>query len=203
MNNAVAVHSRKPQRRDIAECAKYTDYRDDLTLDFNNSCGYCDDSDEFVDRICFHIDHFAPQLKFPELKTKYTNLVYACRFCNMRKSDHWVGDDAAVHHNGKEGFVDPCSIDYELHLERNERGQIVAKSDLGKFIVRRLNLSLLRHELLWRSRRARVLRAQADAMIERFEADGRPATQEYLELLKRFRTLTKKIESYEFRAIKG
>ncbi|MBI2239401.1 MAG: HNH endonuclease [Magnetospirillum gryphiswaldense] len=179
---------------------RYTLYRDDLRQDFFCSCGYCGDSDERVDRSTFHIDHFAPKTRFRELELAYENLVYACRFCNVSKSDHWIGDNPEVPNNGKEGFVDPCSEEYDVHLGRDTDGRIVARTELGGYIIRRLNLHLIRHELLWRARRARALRDELQCLIEEYKAHGMPLPS-YAGLLDRFYDLTKSIDDYELRAV--
>lgn len=197
------VQQMKPARRQVAAQVVYTAYRVDLRADFNGACGYCDDNDEGVDRILFHIDHFAPQVRFPALKVDYGNLVYACRFCNVCKSNHWIGDDPHKPHDGQCGFVDPCSDDYEQHLERDGTGRIVGKTPLGLYIIRKLKLNLLRHELLWNARRLRVLRDEADALIDLYEASGRDDSAELTTLLRRFRELTNTIRAYELGAING
>lgn len=197
------VHERKPSRRQAEPREPYGAYRDELREDFNQSCGYCDDSDHRMDRICFHIDHFAPKKKFPALENTYSNLVYACRFCNIPKSNHWIGDDPAIHNDGEKGFVDPCSDAYVEHIGREATGKIVGKTPLGCYIVKRLNLGLLRHQLLWRARRARLLREEISPLIEEFKARGFPKGELYIALLEKFRELTIKIEEYEFGAQGG
>lgn len=189
-----------PVRSDVAEQAKYTRYRDDLRADFKGRCGYCDDSDANLDPICFHIDHFAPQKLFPDLATAYENLVYACRFCNMRKSYHWIGIDATVPNDGERGFVDPCDESYDEHLERSSEGAIIPKTELGNYMIERLGLYLLRHQTLWNARRLRQLREEIDPLIERCEASGLAKSANYIALLKRYRALTKEIDRYEGRA---
>ena len=186
-----------PQRRNIPARPKYGDYREDLKTDFNGRCGYCDDSDAFCDPSCFHIDHFAPKSRFAELETIYSNLVYACRFCNMRKSDHWIGTDSATPNDGVRGFVDPCVQQYDDHLERSSEGAIISKTRLGQYMSRRLCLHLVRHQVLWNSRRARRLRDEIDPLIERYEQSGLPNPTAYTLLLKRYRDLTQEIERYE------
>jgi len=186
-----------PQRRDVPAQAKYIDYRDDLRADFNGRCGYCDDSDAYCDPICFHIDHFAPKSRFAELETEYQNLVYACRFCNMRKSNHWVGADPTAPNDGERGFVDPCDQDYDDHLERSPEGAIVSKTPLGRYISTRLSLHLVRHQVLWNSRRARRLRDEIDPLIDRYRESGLPNSATYTALLERYRDLTIEIERYE------
>lgn len=194
------IHIQRPVRRELPLRPRHSDYREDLRQDFNNACGYCDDSDLRIDRISFHVDHFAPIKRFPHLHNVYSNLVYSCRFCNMSKSDHWVGDDEKISHNGTEGFIDPCSVDYEQHLTRNASGRILGVSDLGRNIVIKLKLNLLRHELLWKARRARALRDEVESLLPLLKATGHPKTELYISLLERFIDLTRKIEDYELGA---
>ena len=190
------IHESKPARSAVPLRKNYKDYREELRSDFNNSCGYCDDSDSGVDPICFHIDHFAPKSRFPNLTCTYTNLVYACRFCNTHKSNKWTGVDATTHHDGSVGFIDPCSGDYDAHLNRDASGRIVGTTDLGRFIVRELNLGLLRHQVLWKARRARALQDIIGPLIERMKASGYRRDDRYIELLERYFELQTRINSY-------
>lgn len=199
MTNALTVRATLPSRSKVATQTRYTLYRDDLRRDFAGACGYCGDEDARIDRIGFHIDHFAPRKLFPKLECDYDNLVYACRFCNISKSDHWVGTDPAVHNNGVQGFVDPCSGEYEKHLARDVSGRIVAVTQLGAYIVRRLRLDLLRHELLWQARRARALREEVKALIAEMRAQGE-RSDGYTALLERYMSLSEAIDDYEFRS---
>lgn len=200
MAAALTIRSALPVRAAVAAKGRYTLYRTDLRRDFFQACGYCGDSDQRIDRIGFHIDHFAPKALFPNLELVYENLVYACRFCNVGKSDHWVGTDPTVPNDGLEGFVDPCTAAYEQHFERLPDGRIVGRSPVGIYAAKRLRFHLLRHELLWNARRMRAVRDDADALITTLEQQGKGDTPEALDLLKRFRELTKSIEDYEFRA---
>jgi len=204
----MTVQKTKPSRSAVEPRDNYRAYRDDLRTDFNGSCGYCDDSDDFVDRSCFHIDHFAPQKPanvphgpFAAKTTLYANLVYSCRFCNNRKRNHWIGDNPDVPNDGTKGFIDPCDGEYEAQFKRLETGAIVGCTDLGRYMVVRLNLSLLRHQVLWNARRTRALRHKLEEVLVRFEDAGLPASQAYIDLSKRYRELTKDIESYELLAI--
>lgn len=191
------IQTLKPVRRDIAAREDYREYRADLVIDFNGCCGYCDDSDRFADSSCFHIDHFAPSSIFPALKTTYSNLVYSCRYCNVHKSNHWVGTDPALPNDGTKGLIDPCTTDYDTHIIRLPTGEIVGATDLGKYVVRRLHLHLIRHQYLWQSRRLRDLRDQARTLIRRMEANGDTTARRYTELLKSYLELNEKMERYE------
>jgi uncharacterized protein (TIGR02646 family) len=200
MVDLLKVHRQLPVRREVAAQTRYRLYRNDLRQDFVGACGYCGDDDGRADPSTFHIDHFAPKKLFPDFELTYENLVYACRFCNVSKSDHWIGNDPKVPHNGSQGFVDPCSDDFDVHLGRDADGRIVAKTGLGSYIVRRLKLSLIRHELLWRARKARALQEDVDILIEKFNESGK-ALPEYVTLLQSYRELQKLINDYELRAI--
>lgn len=119
-----------------------------LKKDFNERCGYCDDP-IFLNVGYYHIDHFAPKEKFPKLRYVYDNLVYACPYCNGAKSDTWVSDSADISVVDDKGFIDPCSVEYDNHLERKKSGEIAYKTELGKFMHRNLNLGLKRHQVLY------------------------------------------------------
>ncbi|MEP3112830.1 HNH endonuclease [Nisaea sp.] len=200
MSELLLVRGSMPVRSAVKTQTTYQSYRADLKRDFHGACGYCGDEDVRVDAVVFHIDHFAPKSRFPDLAVSYGNLVYACRYCNLSKSDHWIGNDAGVHNDGNRGFVDPCAEDYEQHLERLASGRIVGKTELGRYILGRLKLNLLRHELLWQARRARKLRDEVNRLLGELEALGQGDSSGHHELLKRYRSLNEAIEDYELRA---
>lgn len=124
-----------------------------LVKDFNNSCGYCGDKDIFLGGInAYHVDHFAPKKNFPELSTTYDNLVYSCPFCNISKSNKWVGRTSEESIFEGRGFVDPCLEEYNHHLYRNGDGEIcvLGNSTIGEYMYYELNLSLLRHKYIYK-----------------------------------------------------
>lgn len=49
---------------------------------------------------------------------------------------------------GKEGFIDPCSEEYDQHLERLADGSIAGMSPLGKYMHKTLQLYLKRHAIV-------------------------------------------------------
>lgn len=133
----------KPIRDCTKEYANYTSFKPYIRDDFNKRCGYCDDLDLFHGGVRgYQIDHFKPHSikRFKKLKQEYSNLVYSCPFCNRAKSNKWIDTN---------GFIDPCKDEYDKHICRNEKGQIIYKTTQGKYIYSNLNLNLKRHELLW------------------------------------------------------
>lgn len=181
-----------PTRSEVERKGHYRDYRIDLRNDFNGSCGYCDDNDKFQDKSTFHIDHFAPKSKFPDLELEYKNLVYSCRFCNIAKSNKWISGDANIPNNGMLGFIDPCDENYDEHLYRDSKGSINAKSDLGCYLVKELNLGLIRHEYLWK---ARKLRAQKQK-LEELLSDIPKTSESRVSVLEAIVELVREYENY-------
>lgn len=118
----------------------YRKYKPYLREDFKKRCGYVNCSDFwFGGSRTFHIDHFKPKSKFPDLEMTYSNLVYCCSYVNILKTD----DD--------EEYLDPCDINYNEHFERDNEGTIYPKkeSDRAKYMYEKLKLYLKRYQIIW------------------------------------------------------
>lgn len=130
-------------------------YRNQLELDFNHRCGYCDDRD-FPRANSFEIDHFVPQKVDDSKYTDYSNLVYACKSCNNAKRAKWPTGNKSIPNDGKIGWIDPCSKDYESQFERLEGGKIRPLSEIGKWMYDNLKLWKKQHEILWNCEKLEV-----------------------------------------------
>jgi hypothetical protein len=122
------------------ELPNYRDYKESLSKDFNERCGYTDCPHFwFGGKRNFQIDHFQPISKHPELETKYFNLVYSCSYVNRAKSND-VGN-----------YIDPCDTDYNEHFYRNGLGNIFPKegSASGNYMYTKLKLYLKRYGVIW------------------------------------------------------
>ena len=192
----IAIRERRPTRSDVAHRTNYRNYKDELRADFNARCGYCDSLDGyFGGKSGAHIDHFAPQSKFPTLKSEYGNLVYSCPFCNRAKANKWFGDDAETPNDGREGFVDPCSEEFGNHLARLPSGEIVPTSRLGEYMIDHLKLQLMRHRFIWQAQRLDRLAKKMHALRPLVPKEG-PIYQQLLEAI--IKVIEKKKE-YESR----
>lgn len=128
-----------PARTCTVQKGHYSDYKDDLAIDFNHHCGYTDCGDEwFGGQRTFQIDHLKPWSKYPALKTDYHNLVYCCSYVNRAKWD-----------DNSPNYLDPCDEDYNKHFERDDMGVIVGKSAEAKYMVRKMHLNLERYAIIW------------------------------------------------------
>lgn len=127
-------------------------YRSQLKTDFNCRCGYCDDRDA-PRAYSFEIDHFVPQTIDGTKVTEYSNLVYACKSCNNAKRNKWPTGDKAKSNDGKVGWIDPCSQDYDAQFERDDDGKIRPITELGDWMYENLKLWKKQHEILWNCER--------------------------------------------------
>lgn len=144
------IHDKKIiRRREYQRKSNYTQYKDILTEDFHGMCGYCGKRREhLLDK--YQIDHFAPKSKFEDLENEYSNLVLACPNCNRLKSDKWIGQDSTIPNDGNEGFVDPATEEYDAHLGRDEEGNIIWKTNVGKYMYDIFKFDIRPNRLFWK-----------------------------------------------------
>lgn len=134
---------KSPKRTFKKRYNNYRQYKPYLAEDFNRRCGYSDCPDFwFGGPNNFHIDHFIPwksDPKRPELKTDYNNLVYACSYINILKSD-----DLSP-------YLDPVQEDFNKHFSRDSIGNIIPADDspTAKYMYKRLKLYLRRYQVIW------------------------------------------------------
>jgi hypothetical protein len=122
------------------ELRNYRDYKSHLRRDFKNKCGYTNCLDDWFGGVhAFQIDHFLPHSKYPELKNKYSNLIYCCSYVNRAKS------------NDEGNYLDPCDEDYNEHFYRNGQGKIlpIPSSSKAVYMHKRLKLYLKRYSIIW------------------------------------------------------
>lgn len=143
MSVKLLLREKTPSRTFEEKYKSYRSYKKPIIKDFNNRCGYCDSLDFWCGGPRFyHIDHFKPKSIFPELETEYSNLVYACPYCNIFKSNDWSVDEVCK-------YIDPCEVEYSEHLYRERNGAILPSTKCGEFISEKLHLYLLRHRVTW------------------------------------------------------
>ena len=173
--------------------ASYRAYKPQLRIDFMQSCGYCGDEDRFYGGLHgYQVDHFAPHSRFPTLLTTYANLVYACPYCNRGKSNTWVGMDAAVSHDGEEGFVDPCLPAFDDHIDRDAGGNFTALTPVGSYMIKHLRLYLARHRYIWTIRKLQECADRAERLRHLVDKSDK----QYVPLLEMIADVNAKIKEY-------
>ncbi len=158
LNFRNSVPRRNP---DITTKPKYQSYRDELKIDFQSKCWYCDDSSDLGIRY-FAIDHFVPKKPkwwvHPIPDNEYTNLVYSCSFCNGAKSNKWPTKRHDVHHDAWVWFIDPAQHEYDRMFTRDKDGAIRSTwywpSD---YVHKELKLWLPIHSINWKIHKINLL----------------------------------------------
>lgn len=145
-----AFRSHTPKRRNITTLVShYGHHRDDLKLDYQDRCGYCNDINTWR-FVWFEIDHLVPQKYLKTIKeTDYSNLVYACRSCNNAKRAKWPTQDEKLHNQNDEGFIDPCDEEYNSQFFRLDNGRIIPKTKLGNWMYYSLKFYKPQHEIIY------------------------------------------------------
>lgn len=120
----------------------YRSWKPQLAAEAELQCVYCCiHESQFGGIRNFHVDHYKPQSKFPELKNEYSNLFFACGICNSFKSDDWPAELI----NGdltKPGYPCPAEVDYGgfLHIDEST-GEVAGDDVTGRYLVERLHLN--------------------------------------------------------------
>lgn len=74
-------------RSSVPALQDYGEYRPYLRYDFYFACAYCTTTEAEAWAVRFTIDHYEPRSVRPDLVNEYSNLMWSCDVCNMRKSD--------------------------------------------------------------------------------------------------------------------
>jgi hypothetical protein len=165
------------RRPDPPAESNYKRYKQALREDFQYRCAYCilHEGDPYGAGFHnFQIDHFRPRNKIPELINTYSNLYYACRWCNGAKADKWPLDDEQTL-----GFVfvDPCVEDlFTTHADLNSStGKLEPRTNAGDFTITEIRLN----RRMFNDLRKKRVKAQDDidsttAQILRLESEQDP-----------------------------
>lgn len=133
------IHGKsKIKRRELC-ITDWKKHKQELEEDFFGLCGYC--GKHFKATLCdSQIEHFIPKKKYPDYENEYSNLILACKVCNNKKRSDWPSGDPTknITDDGKRGYIDPASDEYDDNLTRCEDGSIVGITDVGKYMYKRL-----------------------------------------------------------------
>ena len=149
----------RPNRTCNLTYSNYRRFKVHLREDFHRRCGYCDSFDKWSGGSrYYHVDHFKPKKHFPELERDYSNLIYACSYCNIFKSDDWPSEDVGR-------YIDPCEEDYNDYFSRDNDGTITCTSEQGEYMYKKLHFYLIRHSVIWNLTRIFKLLKEIDGVL--------------------------------------
>jgi uncharacterized protein (TIGR02646 family) len=184
-----------PTRRSInTAVASYRDHKENLQIDFNHRCGYCNAIDSWK-LTYFEIDHFIPEAILTiKTNTDYSNLVYACRSCNNAKRKQWPTNDENVPNQNDEGFIDPCEKEYADQFYRSLTGEIKYQTKLGQWIYFSLKLHKPQHKIIWNLEQLDEIIEEMEKLSKSIENEQLSARllglyRKYRDYVKQFKTL--------------
>jgi uncharacterized protein (TIGR02646 family) len=133
---------RGPDPGPLANAAQYKPHLRPL---FRRRCAYCRTPDDRLGgEDGMTVDHFKSEKWYPQLRTEWSNLYYACPICNSHyKKDHPKPEEEA---EGKR-FVDPCREDPDDHFrlvcdpETSDLCRVRPLSPAAHYTVFRLNFN--------------------------------------------------------------
>jgi hypothetical protein len=123
------------------EKGTYSSWKPILADEGFHQCVYCAISEHSFGGIRnFHVEHYKPKKRFPELKNAIANLFYACAVCNTFKNDDWPVEPPSDF--GLSSYPDPSVIDYSKLFELDaSTGTVQGVFVASKYIVERLYLN--------------------------------------------------------------
>lgn len=153
----------------IQNNGNYSEWKQQISDDCFNQCVYCAIHENpwgGIDH--YHIDHFKPKSKFPDLTNVITNLYYACPICNRFKSDDWPCETNDLN---VPCYPNPCEHNYaDLYELDYNTFNLIGKYISSKYLINRLFLN--RAQLIYERReaylnnRAEILIAEIKRKIE-------------------------------------
>lgn len=119
----------------------YADWKPALAEEAAHQCVYCCILEaHFGGQRNFHVEHYRPKSRRPDLRDVYSNLFFACAICNVLKGDDWPAEP------GK-GFdyphyPDPSLTDYAEFLTADVKTAEVSGSNVAaRYLIARLHLN--------------------------------------------------------------
>ncbi len=133
---------RKPKST-VRQPAKgcYKDWKEKIAKKCFYQCVYCAIHESSFGGIRnFHIEHYRPKSKFPQLTDNINNLFYACAICNVFKGNDWPNEPCPKHSNFS--YPNPSETDYnKLFNVDNNAYEIAGRYQASKYLVERLFLN--------------------------------------------------------------
>jgi hypothetical protein len=120
----------------------YADWKPILAAEAQNQCVYCCISDAHFGGIRnFHVEHYRPKKKFPELELVIANLFYACSICNVFKGDDWPNEPGNAVFDYPH-YPDPSVIDYaEMFTVNPISAQVEGANVTARYLIEKLHLN--------------------------------------------------------------
>jgi hypothetical protein len=117
----------------------YRSFRRFVREDFRETCAYC-----LLEELLaggeenFELDHFRPQVLFPDRVNDYYNLYYACHPCNRIKHGKWPSPE--LEQRGI-GLLDLCADNFDMHFQELLEGTWAGRTLSAQYTIDALRLN--------------------------------------------------------------
>jgi uncharacterized protein (TIGR02646 family) len=152
-----------------------------LLQEAKNQCVYCTIGEaHFGGYRNFHVEHYRPQSRFPELENDYSNLFICCSICGCYKGSDWPAEPEAKYETTH--YPCPAEVDYCELLNIDETRQVQSNFVTGLYLIERLHLN--RPQLIY-WRKGQILMPELSNLVtEALAALARGDAQNKGDLLK-------------------
>lgn len=129
-----------------------------LAREAHYSCVYCAAHERHLGGSrSFHVDHYRPRKRFPDLVNDYTNLFYCCAICNSYKGSDWPRDPSDDH--SAPTYPNPCRVDLSEIIDVDpDTAMLSGSAAASRYLIERLHLN--RGQLRFLRRRAQLLESR-------------------------------------------
>ncbi|MBN2836389.1 MAG: HNH endonuclease [Candidatus Delongbacteria bacterium] len=119
----------------------YSDWKQEIAEEGFHQCVYCSISEKAFGGIRnFHIEHYKPKSKFPELRDEFSNLFYSCSICNCFKGNDWPNEPTKD--LSSISYPKPSKINYKnLFVVNTKDGRIDGKNIAASYMIEKLFLN--------------------------------------------------------------
>lgn len=126
-------HARHTRKNHPQRYKSYSSYKPNLRKEFEERCVYCRTPLSPGWGTHAVVEHFRPQVKFPELATDYLNLFLSCDICNSYKGSHWSEESVKT-------LLNPCDDVMSHHVSYSST-RVESSSARGEHHIQRLRIN--------------------------------------------------------------
>lgn len=152
---------------------QYSDWKQRIADEGFHQCVYCAIHEASFGGIRnFHIEHYRPKSKFPDLINDIKNLYYACPICNTFKSNDWPSD--TTEDFSRHCYSDPSLVDYSDIFDTDRTsGMISGRHPASKYMVERVYLNrpqlIMERRVSYLLKQGHVIRVAIQKLLEQLE----------------------------------
>lgn len=158
------------------QTGSYSDWKPLLAEEGSHQCVYCAISDTSMGGIRnFHVEHYRPKSRFPDLENIFINLFYACPICNTFKGNDWPAEPNLE----VRCYPDPSTNNYDsLFTIKSPSGEIEGNATASRYMVEKIYLNrgqlILERRLHMLLGRGSALRSEIKQLLEQLSKENKP-----------------------------